>query len=220
MKKNLCLLRFPVLFAIFMLLQPSSLWAADTKFMSNGVTWTGDADKVCVSRDVLTSDNGVWYATWLPEHTTLEFLYYKSAISVFSPFLENVKSISFRVARTGNYDSVNGAISIRSHATSSEEAVSNGWAWTTCNTVSSISHCMTSDVATPRHNQPYDASLYDEVSYTFDTPFTGYLSLYIGSTNFQYSEKTNSYLIIPEITITFDEPSGPSPCPNCFLVTF
>lgn len=219
MKKNLRFLRLLLLSAFFLLLQPSSLWATSIPFESHGVTWTGDDSKIDVSGNVLSASNGVGYAVWNPEHLSLEFLYNKNVISVVSPFLKNVKSISFRVARTGDYDSNSNPILIRSHATSSMETVSPGWEWETCKTVLSITNCMTKELAESQYNQPYNSSLYDEVSYQFTQSFTGYLSIYVDVTPTQYTI-SNSYLIIPEITVTFADPSAPSPCPNCFLVTF
>lgn len=221
MKKNLCLLRLPVLSAFFLVLLPSSLWATDVEFVSHGVTWTGDASKVYVSNAIYSRWNGTlgWEFMYRPSYQTMGLRNNVGAISVKSSFLRGVTSITFRVARTSETYEETNHIHIQSYICAESADVINNSNWEECMDVNAISYVIDETIAETMSSGSYNPDPYDEVIYNFPSPLTGYIRLYVEQTLLS-SYSAYCYLLIPEISVTYADPSAPSPCPNCFLVTF
>lgn len=225
MKKTLHFLRLLLLSAFFLLLQPSSLWATDILFKSNGdtVTWKGDASKVKGSNIICTKMSGGvrgWEYLYDPNHESLHIIHGTGSISIQTAFLQkNVSSITFRVAKTIETYAEGNRIHIQSYASEYPVVAIGNSDWVECTSVTelSVDKVINETKVNEWDRKAYSPEQYDEVTYDFSPSFTGYIRLYVYQAPISWAD---SYLIIPEITVTFAEPSAPSPCPNCFLVTF
>lgn len=182
---------------------------------SNGIAWTANRDLWVSQVFYVSGEFPYSYGT------STKFLAIPNKdgeneqVLLTSCWLQNIKSITFLIARTGVYEESN-KVCIDTASCVNGVLVKDA-IWTMCYRVDVIEKYIDSYfMAESMRDAGYSETQYDRVTYTFDTPYSGYIRLRIDNPHTTQRNTLCPYFVIPELTVVHN---APVPCTSCFSVT-
>lgn len=186
---------------------------------NDAVVWRSNPDLLVTKILYRQSSDAGFGVSYAPIQKMLAFpnSSYNVQAILTSNWLRNISSITFYVARTKVYDDAN-----RIHIDTLQSAVEidpSVGAWGERYCVTGISKYVGSaSAAETMVNAGYSLSQYDEVTYNFEVPYSGYIRLRVNSICTSTYNTKCPYLLIPELRVEYDAPMA-DPCSHCFQIT-